>query len=400
MGPPLEETILAHADSSPDVITGAEQLDPHAVRELVDGWPPLVWFKDGRLLRTSLPDVTRDAWCGLHGVLHTDRPDTLALLCEPFLDTEFTPEDALRSGKMLNTLGFSDTDVATLRDTLREPMLSHNALWWEWVHLGYSDVLSAWPGSQEAARTFCDGLVNRAWVAQGPVQGRRWTGSDPESELSEVYAAVTGARFDESWTTRRDAIRSEIEAAYSEPWRRFHTLRHLAEAWALGRASLPRLRGDDEARRQLAWTILYHDVVYRPGSRDNEELSARRCDERMVSAGESDAFREAVVGAISWSARHDRASANSPLLRAFFDADMGVLGLAPARYDEYAEAVQAEYAAGGVTREDYARGRLAFLSAVLSQVGDEPIYFGLDPIHDGLFRENLRRERVRIERTE
>lgn len=379
--------------SQAPLVTRTDQLDPGAVRELVDGWPPLVWLRDGGIVPTTLPDVTRDAWCGLHGIPHSDRPDPLGLLCEPFLDTEFTDADAVRGGNALNSLGFSDADVATLRDLLREPMLRHNALWWEWVHLGYSDVLTAWPGSPEAAREFCDGLLNRAWAHQGDVPGRPPIGSDPERDLSEAFAAVAGSLATVGWSARRDAIKAEIDAAYSEPWRRFHTLRHLAEAWALGRASLARLKADDETRRQLAWTILFHDVVYEPSNRDNEERSARICDERMASAGEGAAFRAAVVEAIRWSARHERSIAHSALLKAFFDADMGVLGLAPTRYDEYARAVRDEYLAGGVASADYTRGRFAFLQSVLSHVGEEPIYFGLDPLHDALFRANLRRER-------
>ncbi len=386
--------------------TSTEALRADSVREVVDGFPPLVWHHDGRIETCALPAFTRDAWCESAGgrqggrLRHTDRADAVALLCEPFLDTEFTPEDAARTEEQLGRLGFAPAEVAEHRKRLSGPMLAYNAIHWEWAHLGVSDVCAALRDGD----AFCQSVLNRAWTHQGAVPPRPVVGSDPAHELSEAFAAIAGDVAVAGWGARRDALRDEVLRAYAEGVgedggvRAFHTARHLAEAWAIGRASLARQRGDGETQRQLAWVVLYHDVVYRtPGSRsvhprDNEGESARWCDRRMHEAGEPAGFRDAVVHAIRWSARHERSSATTPLLRAFFDADMGILGLGPSRYDGYVAAVSVEYAALGT--EAFNRGRLAFLDTLAAQLDAGPYYFGLDPLHDRLARENVARERA------
>jgi predicted metal-dependent HD superfamily phosphohydrolase len=145
----------------------------------------------------------------------------------------------------------------------------------------------------------------------------------------------------------------------------------------------------------LAWVVLFHDVVYRPGRHDNEAESARHCRRRMVEAGEPAACRDEVEHAILWSARHEREAADTPLLRAFFDADLGILGLSPQRYDLYVGEVEAEYLGAGTQANLFARGRLAFLELLAARLSGPGWSFGLDPLHDVLARQNVGRELAR-----
>ena len=368
-------------------------VDPARVREVVSGWPPMLWFRDGTVETCALPEFTLDAWCGLHGVPHTDRHDPLALLCEPFLDTEFTADDAARSGRQLEALGFTLGDIETLRAELRGPMLSYNALIWDWVHLGLYDVVMALPGPAAETAAWCSRLITRAWEHQGAVPMRPLVGDKPALPLSAVLAEAAGSALRDGWTARRDHLRAVVVGAYQEPHRRYHTLRHLEEAWAIGSASLNAQRGTEDERRIFAWAVLFHDLVYVPGRGDNEELSAARCEAEMARAGEDSGFREQVVMLIRWSKGHDRSGTTTRAHRAFFDADLGILGLAPARYAEYAAQVREVFVGAGIAPEAFDGGRRRFLETLATELDAAPPYFfGLDPLHVDLARRNVRGE--------
>lgn len=70
-------------------------------------------------------------------------------------------------------------------------------------------------------------------------------------------------------------IRADLLRRMSEPWRRYHGLRHLAVLWArhrrYGRTGPIRR---PRTARLIAAAILFHDAVLLPGARDNEARSA------------------------------------------------------------------------------------------------------------------------------
>jgi len=136
-------------------------------------------------------------------------------------------------------------------------------------------------------------------------------------------------------------VEAELRArsAYSEPHRRYHDERHLAECLA----ELDRV-GDLALRqsRLLRWAILWHDAVYEPGQRDNEERSAElahmeltRCGVPAEDAGE--------VARLILATEFHRADPGDALGRLIVSIDLAILGAHPDRYREYAADVRREY---------------------------------------------------------
>ena len=175
----------------------------------------------------------------------------------------------------------------------------------------------------------------------------------------------------------------ELEAAYGEPQRAYHSLAHIAEV----------LRWFDEVAEAVGWddpaavyvAIVFHDAVYVPGARDNEARSAA-----WVRRTELPVDRERVAALIELTARHgglapDDVDRDAAL---FLDCDMAILGARADEFDAYDAAIAREYA--NVPRDAYRAGRRAFLAALASR----PRIFLSDYVHtrlDAAARANLRR---------
>ena len=127
-------------------------------------------------------------------------------------------------------------------------------------------------------------------------------------------------------------------AAWSEPQRHYHDLRHLHECLARWQSWQAQARHAGE----VALALWYHDAVYQPRSGDNELRSAEWAARTMSEAGVA---KERIdrVHALIMATRHD-APAESPDAKLLVDIDLAVLGAAPERFDEYDRDVRAEYA--------------------------------------------------------
>jgi predicted metal-dependent HD superfamily phosphohydrolase len=188
-----------------------------------------------------------------------------------------------------------------------------------------------------------------------------------------------------------------VEQAMGDPARHYHDLRHIEEALELGRFSyynqVPTSRShDNPGYRALLWAILFHDVVYVPGRKDNEVLSAEEALQRLKETNLKSELVQ-IKELIEWTRTHDRKTAKTPLLRAMFDADMGIFGVGPTRYDEYARSVRVEWVgSGAVTEEQYRVGRRQFLEKVLKEAEGGSFFFALDPFFSKMAFLNIRRE--------
>ena len=180
------------------------------------------------------------------------------------------------------------------------------------------------------------------------------------------------------------ALARELEAAYSEPQRTYHSLAHIVDV----------LHWYDEVAEAVGWqepaevyvAIVFHDAIYVPGARDNEARSAA-----WARRTELPVDRERVGALIELTARHgaltpDDVDRDAAL---FLDCDMAILGARADEFDAYDTAIAREYA--NVPREAYRAGRRAFLSTLASS----PRIFLSDYFHgrlDAAARANLRRE--------
>ncbi|MFO0553805.1 MAG: hypothetical protein U0271_35805 [Polyangiaceae bacterium] len=161
-----------------------------------------------------------------------------------------------------------------------------------------------------------------------------------------------------------------------EAWRQgvrgYHDLEHLYEMLAhLGGAHAAEPLSSP---REVFVATLFHDAVYDPTRSDNEVRSAVLARETLHRATREGSVvdvldGELVVALIDATARHGRVSSADVASLAvdaarFLDADMAILGAAPARYDRYVAGVRFEYA--HVPADLFAAGRARFLRAVLA----------------------------------
>jgi predicted metal-dependent HD superfamily phosphohydrolase len=157
-----------------------------------------------------------------------------------------------------------------------------------------------------------------------------------------------------------EAAIAEVQAAYAQPPRHYHTWKHvravcrtIAEAgpWA------------DPASVLVA--ALLHDAVYVVGRSDNEARSADLAVD-WLRRHDVPADADRVAGLIRLTASHGGVSSSSVDAEAarFLDCDMAVLAAPPEVYTEYAAGVRAEWEP--LVGDAYAQGRADFLARLLT----------------------------------
>lgn len=169
-------------------------------------------------------------------------------------------------------------------------------------------------------------------------------------------------------------IPPEVKARYTEPHRRYHTVRHLrAVLGALHRWLGPELPDS------LLTAALWHDAVYDPRAHDNEEQSAA-----LVSGDP----RAALL--ILATKKHEPLDEGEDM-GWLLDADLWILGAAPRTYRRYAALIRQEYA--HVPDTDYCTGRASVLERFLQR---PRLYFGPFTEREARARENLEAELSRL----
>lgn len=129
-----------------------------------------------------------------------------------------------------------------------------------------------------------------------------------------------------------------VLAAWSEPKRHYHDRRHLREClvhWAAW-------RGLAEHPGEVGLAVWYHDAVYDPQAKDNEQRSADWAARVVHEAtlGDDVAGR---VRALIMATCHD-ATQHGADARLLSDIDLAILGAAPHRFEGYDADVRREYA--------------------------------------------------------
>jgi predicted metal-dependent HD superfamily phosphohydrolase len=168
-----------------------------------------------------------------------------------------------------------------------------------------------------------------------------------------------------------EVVLDELLRAHSEPTRKYHTIEHIGSL-------LSQLEQHGHAvvdRDAVELAILFHDVVYDPRRRDNEETSAALAGERLAILG----FPGGVIAKVKryiFATRHAQDFVTSDCdLAMLLDLDLSTLAAAPGEYRAYAEAIRLEYA--HVPDELYRPGRRRILAGFL---GRQRIYL-IDQLH-------------------
>lgn len=145
-----------------------------------------------------------------------------------------------------------------------------------------------------------------------------------------------------------------LDSRYSESHRHYHNLRHIAAMLA----KMDDVSPGDVAMELAIW---FHDVIYDPRERDNEEQSAAFFVAEMADSLDPMFCLDVVrlILATDYS-RKRTGAADEDLLR---DIDLSILASAPEDYQAYTEAVRQEYA--HVPDEDFRKGRVAVMKRFL-----------------------------------
>lgn len=177
-------------------------------------------------------------------------------------------------------------------------------------------------------------------------------------------------------------IHDRLLAAHREPHRAYHTLEHLTECFDHLRA----LRHHSERPAEIELALWFHDAIYATRRSDNEERSADRAEDVARDAGlPADVVDR--VRAMILATRHEAEPANADQ-QVMLDADLGILGASPERFNAYEAQVRQEYR--WVPSILYRRRRRAILQSFL----DRPSIYATDTFRDdreARARENLAR---------
>lgn len=193
------------------------------------------------------------------------------------------------------------------------------------------------------------------------------------------------ARFSASEAT---TIFNGLVARHSEAHRHYHGLSHLTALLTLLDKHAPQVHPGSANRLAIWW----HDAIYDPTAKDNEEQSASLARKDLTKLGAPSNLIEDVADIILATKNH-WAGPSLGDYNLFLDADIAILGAPPAIYDAYTSAVRKEYA--WAPDDAFRAGRAAFLSTALTW----PRLFRTDVFETAYAaqaRANMQRELARL----
>ncbi len=162
---------------------------------------------------------------------------------------------------------------------------------------------------------------------------------------------------------------SRLIPRYAEPHRRYHTWSHIGACFD-AREKLVQAGarvGEPEAIREFAvdLALLFHDAIYEPLAKDNEERSAQLLLDEGLRAGlDLDVLERA--SAFILTTKHDSVPVSEPA-RIVVDADLSILGAEPAVFDEYERKIREEYKS--VDDASFAASRAKVLQGFIARDG-------------------------------
>ncbi|HYF38571.1 MAG TPA: hypothetical protein VD930_02700 [Gemmatimonadales bacterium] len=179
--------------------------------------------------------------------------------------------------------------------------------------------------------------------------------------MSQEAAALDQDRWLALWSrlgATRDGLEvfQQLDAAYTEPIRFYHTAAHITDClvqldWSRNLAIRP-----DEVEA----AIWFHDAVYDPAATDNEERSGRLAASALSRAGVAAGVPERVEALVEVTKRHDPSGSDAELL---CDIDLSILGRDRPEFEQFERLIRQEYA--WLPEADYRRGRSEIVSGFL-----------------------------------
>ena len=190
------------------------------------------------------------------------------------------------------------------------------------------------------------GELLRVWVADGNLTRARAVIASREAQpplLDDAIDPALARSWTRAWAGLRASddgilLRDALLAAWTEPQRRYHTLRHLGDCIAL----LEQASHLAAHAAEVEIALWFHDAVYDLKAKDNEARSANWA-EQALSAAQVEPDARVRVQELIMATRH-AAQPGSDDGRLLVDIDLSILGAEPERFDEYEVQVRQEYA--------------------------------------------------------
>ena len=187
----------------------------------------------------------------------------------------------------------------------------------------------------------------------------------------------------ERWSApRHDDVYAQLESAYAEPHRHYHTGQHITDCLE----QLDIAGNLATAPEEVELALWFHDAIYRPTSSKNELMSAEWAQRFLRSAGADETKSQRVFDHIM--ATQHGAGTLSGDTAVVVDIDLSILGRETSEYDIYEHAIRKEYK--WVPGPIYRKKRAEILESFL----ERPTIYETGHFHEKYevsARENLRR---------
>lgn len=148
--------------------------------------------------------------------------------------------------------------------------------------------------------------------------------------------------------TVSDTLWEEIETRYSEPHRAYHNLNHLYQM--LG--EFEKVKAQLEDSEMVLFALYYHDLVYDPKSKTNEE-------ERLLDLEIRKERINLCLDHILATKSHRLGDNSNTDTKYFLVMNLSILGSEESQYLEYTKNIRKEYS--NYSDEDYRKGRIQVL---------------------------------------
>ena len=161
-----------------------------------------------------------------------------------------------------------------------------------------------------------------------------------------------------------------IRDLYFEPHRYYHILQHIGHMLWLIKHD-PIINTSIQYLICVAFAVFFHDVIYDPQSKDNEDKSAEMFlsffrEAECKNLDHSLVFKYIMATKTHCTDEHNQTSEHwgTTDMHILLDLDMAILSVEPSDYDNYADKIRQEYC--HYTEETYCRKRVQVLEQFLA----------------------------------
>jgi predicted metal-dependent HD superfamily phosphohydrolase len=144
---------------------------------------------------------------------------------------------------------------------------------------------------------------------------------------------------------------------YDEPDRHYHNIDHIGRMLVVFKSARPKCTMPNE----VTLAIIFHDAIYNPRAKDNEEKSAELAIQTLAAFGVPRACLDLIEDLILCTKHHIPTA--HPASTLMIDTDLSILGSLDEEYDIYSRAIRTEYSF--VSDGDYRVGRTNVLNSFL-----------------------------------